>query len=226
MRKLTDSEAVTVTSLRTEEKHRMPDFFSKSPAAHSYLFGSDFVSVDALGKVLIMSLPSLSLKGLSPSKKIRATSTVLVNHWKQDSFHSKTSDRNSDELTMQAKAVEELTTSQTTCKGDGAVSISRFCKSDALLAKPLDGLEKIFESPVLRRNQLQQGDSNCEMLDVEIKEPVLLVDEDNDDLQDSELSPRLTNLIKSGVVPESPINESGQHPFLNKILYFLKVHSY
>lgn len=31
----------------------------------------------------------------------------------------------------------------------------------------------------------------------------------DDDATDSELSPRMTNFIKSGVVPESPINDAG-----------------
>ncbi|KDO83873.1 hypothetical protein CISIN_1g037446mg, partial [Citrus sinensis] len=208
-KKVTDSELSTRT-LGTQENHSMPQSCCKSPAAHAYLFGSDFISVDALGKVLIISVPALPFKELSHSKKKRAPDTLLLNHWKQDSSPLKTSDKNYDELTVQSKAVEELTTSQAACIKDGALPISRFCRSDALPEKPLDGFEEILDSPVLRRNQLREEDTTDETLDVnEIKEPLSPDDEYHNDLRDSELSPRLTNLIKSGVVPESPINENG-----------------
>ncbi|KAH9757858.1 DEAD-box ATP-dependent RNA helicase FANCM [Citrus sinensis] len=208
-KKVTDSELSTRT-LGTQEKHSMPQSCCKSPAAHAYLFYSDFISVDALGKVLIISVPALPFKELSHSKKKRAPDTLLLNHWKQDSSPLKTSDKNYDELTVQSKAVEELTTSQAACIKDGALPISRFCRSDALPEKPLDGFEEILDSPVLRRNQLREEDTTDETLDVnEIKEPLSPDDEYHNDLRDSELSPRLTNLIKSGVVPESPINENG-----------------
>lgn len=188
----------------------MPRSCCKSPAAHAYLFGSDFISVDALGKVLIISVPALPFEELSHSKKIRAPDTLLLNHWKQDSSPLRTSDKNYDELTVQSKAVEELTTSQTACIKDGALPISRFCRSDALPEKPLDGVEEILDSPVLRRNQLREENATDETLDVnEIKEPLSPDDEYHNDLRDGEFSPRLTNLIKSGVVPESPINENG-----------------
>ncbi|KAL9446342.1 hypothetical protein AB3S75_014081 [Citrus x aurantiifolia] len=208
-KKVTDSELSTRT-LGTQENHSMPQSCCKSPAAHAYLFGSDFISVDALGKVLIISVPALPFKELSHSKKKRAPDTPLLNHWKQDSSPLKTSDKNYDELTVQSKAVEELTTSQAACIKDGALPISRFCRSDTLLEKPLDGFEEILDSPVLRRNQLREEYTTDETLDLnEIKEPLSPDDEYHNDLRDSELSPRLTNLIKSGVVPESPINENG-----------------
>ncbi|KAH9692064.1 DEAD-box ATP-dependent RNA helicase FANCM [Citrus sinensis] len=208
-KKVTDSELSTRT-LGTQENHSMPQSCCKSPAAHAYLFGSDFISVDALGKVLIISVPALPFKELSHSKKKRAPDTLLLNHWKQDSSPLKTSDKNYDELTVQSKAVEELTTSQAACIKDGALPISRFSRSDALPEKPLDGFEEILDSPVLRRNQLREEDTTDETLDVnEIKEPLSPDDEHHNDLRESDLSPRLTNLIKSGVVPESPINENG-----------------
>ncbi|KAK2658484.1 hypothetical protein Ddye_005017 [Dipteronia dyeriana] len=199
LKKVTYSELSPIGTLRTKEKHNVPHFDGKSPTAHSYPFGSDFVSVDALGNVVIVSLPALPFKVLSQSKCLRANNTLLLNHMKQDSFHLNDSVGNCNELTMQANAIAEVTSSQTTCINNGALPISR-----------LDGFEKILETPIVNKKQLNEGDISSETLDVvEIKELTQLADEYNDVLSDTDLSPRLTNLIKGGVVPESPINESG-----------------
>ncbi|KAK0577324.1 hypothetical protein LWI29_031299 [Acer saccharum] len=207
LKKVTYSEPSPIGTLRTKEKHSVPHFYGKSPTAHSYLFGSDFVSVDAQGNVVIVSLPALPFKELSHSKCLRATNTLLLNHMKQYSFHLKASDGNCNELTMQAKAIAEVTTSQTICINNGALPISRLFESEE---KRLDGFEKISETSIVNRKQLNEGDDiSSETLDVvEIKELTQLADEYNDVLSDTDLSPRLTSLIKSGVVPESPINES------------------
>ncbi|KAK3229964.1 hypothetical protein Dsin_001845 [Dipteronia sinensis] len=210
LKKVTYSELSPIGTLRTTEKHSVPHFYGKCPTAHSYLFCSDFVSVDALGNVLIVSLPALPFKEFSHSKCLRASNTLLLNHMKQDSFNLKTSDGNCNELTMQAKAIAEVTTSQTTCINNGALPISKLFESDEQEDKRLDDFEKILETPIVNRKQLNEGDISSETLDVvEIKELTQLADEYNDVLSDTDLSPRLTNLIKSGVVPESPINGSG-----------------
>ncbi|KAI9201492.1 hypothetical protein LWI28_024242 [Acer negundo] len=208
MKKVTYSELSPIGTLRTKEKYSVPHFYGKIPTAHSYLFGSDFVSVDALGNVVMVSLPALPFKELSHSKCLSATNTLLLNHMKLDSFHLKASDGNCNELTIQAKAIAEVTTSQTTCINNDALPISRLFESEE---KRLDGFEKILETPIVNRKQLNEGDDiSSETLDVvDIKEITEIADEYNDVLSDTDLSPRLTNLIKSGVVPESPINESG-----------------
>ncbi|KAL5843492.1 hypothetical protein ACOSQ4_009450 [Xanthoceras sorbifolium] len=209
-KQVTYSELSPIGTLRTKEKHSMPHFYETSPAAHAYLFGSDFVSVDALGNVLIVSLPSLPFEELSHSKSTIVSNTLVLNHMKQDSFHLKASDGNCNEITMQDKAVAEVTTSQTTYIKNGALRISSLCESGEQEEKMLDGFESILESPIVKRKLLNDGHIFSETLDVvEIKELSLLADEYNDDLRDTDLSPRLTNLVKSGVVPESPVNESG-----------------
>lgn len=59
-------------------------------------------------------------------------------------------------------------------------------------AKKFDKAEEILHSPVSSRMQNEMDISDQDLIDLY-------------------LSPRLTNLIKSGVVPESPINDSGMY---------------
>ncbi|KAJ0087232.1 hypothetical protein Patl1_07766 [Pistacia atlantica] len=209
-KEVTEPELSPIRTLNTEKKHNMLQFCSKNSAAHSYLFGSDFVSVDALGKVLIVSLPAFRFQELSHSKCISGSSTLRLNHWKEDTFHLKNFDKNYDELGMGAKAVVEQPISQAPCIRSVNLQISS-PNSEAQQEKAVDGSEKILETPILKRNQLnEEGDMTDEIFEVEIKEPSPQTDKYNDDLIDTELSPRLTNLIKSGVVPESPINDRGR----------------
>ncbi|KAK8542499.1 hypothetical protein V6N12_015095 [Hibiscus sabdariffa] len=168
---ITDSPESPLRTLRTKEKHGAPDSGCISPKAHSCLFDSDFVSVDALGKVLIMSVPSLYFEDVMHSKRATASTITkeLLNTSKQDTNCVKTSDE-----IMQIEA--------------DILSTPGFCETDSDKEKLLNGVEKIPETP----------DGTCEM-----------ADEANIDLRDTELSPRLTNFIETGVVPESPITDRG-----------------
>lgn len=200
-KEVTEPDTSPVRILGTEKKHSLPGFCSKSSVAHSYLFGSDFVSVDALGNVLIAPPPALFFQELLHSKCISANGTLLRNHWKEDSSHLKTFDKNYDELGMEAKTVAEQPTSQATCIKNVSLQIS----------------SPNFEA---QQEKAVEGDMADETFEVEIKEPSLQADKYSNYLIDSELSPRLTNLIKTGVVPESPINDRGLlAPRTNIILY-------
>ncbi|OMP00248.1 hypothetical protein COLO4_12801 [Corchorus olitorius] len=180
---------------RTKEKLNGPDCGQKCPQAHSYLFGSDFVSVDALGNILIISVPSLHFEDLMHSKHESPRTKEMKNSLKEDANHVKISAG-----TMLTEAVPNVTASQTQSIKDDTLSIPGFCEINSKNEKMLDGAEKIPETP----------GGTCETPDIEeIKAPPPLADECYTDLQDTELSPRLTNLIKIGVVPESPITESG-----------------
>ncbi|KAM3729495.1 hypothetical protein ACB098_12G016800 [Castanea mollissima] len=192
--------------LKTKEKHSVPDFCGQDPPLHSYLFGSDYVSVDAFGKVLILSVPLLPFKVVSHAKCTTASSDKLSNYLKQDSYYLRTSTEDKKELTMQATAVGEIT-SLTRCIENETLPKSGLCDADVQQEKKLDGIEDIPETPILKGNPSNEGDSGGEMPDAtEIKAPLLVDDECGNDFIDVELSPRLTNLIKSGIVPESPIN--------------------
>ncbi|TYH91915.1 hypothetical protein ES332_A13G146100v1 [Gossypium tomentosum] len=154
-----------------------------SPQAHSFVFDSDFVSVDACGKVLILSVPSLYREDVMHSKHASKITNELLNSLKQEARSVKTLDE-----IMQTEAVQNITVCQEKSIELDTLSTPRFCETDFEKEKMLNEVEKIPETP----------DGTCEM-----------ADEANIDLRDTELSPRLTNLIKSGVVPESPIADSG-----------------
>ncbi|XP_017981036.1 PREDICTED: uncharacterized protein LOC18592978 isoform X1 [Theobroma cacao] len=203
---VTDSAELPMRTIRTKEKYDEPNSECKSPQEHSYLFGSDFVSVDALGKVLIISVPSLYFKDVMHSKHASPSTKELQNCLNQETYPVKTSDG-----IMQTEAVPNVTTSQTKSTKDDTLPTPRFCETDSEKKKMLDGVEKIPGTP----------GGTCETPDIEeIKAPPPLADEHCCDLQDTELSPRLTNLIKIGVVPESPITDSGilKHKIRNESL--------
>ncbi|KAG7985254.1 hypothetical protein I3843_03G016000 [Carya illinoinensis] len=195
--------------LRTEEKHSVLDFCGQNPSAHSYLFGSDYVSVDSFGKVLILDVPLLPLKEGPHSKYTTASSTASLNSSKQDFCHLQTSAEDKKELTMQATCVGEITPVNR-CIKDETLPTSGLFGSDVKQETTLDGVQNIPERPSLNGIFFSEGDSDGGTPDVEIiNEPLLLADECRDTFRDIELSPRLTNLIKCGVVPESPIHDKG-----------------
>ncbi|KAK9270011.1 hypothetical protein L1049_025584 [Liquidambar formosana] len=210
-RNVSDFEVSPTGISKTKEKHNMPDLRGQSSSAHSYLFGSDYVSVDALGMVLILSVPQLPSKEVSHSKCTSASSTLLPNCFKQDSCHFSILPGDYKELSLQEKSVANLTNStQTICTKNENVLISRLCNSDVWREKTVDGIEKIPETQNLKNSLSNEGDSMAgTSVVVENKTPILLADDFSNDFRDAELSPRLTNLIKSGVVPESPIHDSG-----------------
>ncbi|KAG5233213.1 DEAD-box ATP-dependent RNA helicase FANCM [Salix suchowensis] len=168
--KVVDSEESPIQTLRPDNEHSMLNLNKPSHPAHSYLFGSDYVSVDSLGKVQIMSVP------LFPT---------------EEATHSKGQSSQKDkELTTPHKSSMDLTTLRH--------------------KKTLDLMETIPEASVLKRNLPNEEDCASKSLDVlGIKASSLQADEFNKKFKDSELSPRLTNMIQSGIVPESPINDHG-----------------
>lgn len=215
-REVLGSEVSPRKILRTKEKHIVPDFCSENPPVHSYIFGSDYVSVDAFGKVLILSVPLLPLKEGSHSKCTIASSTKSLNSVKQDSCYLRTSAEGNKEIVMQAMAIVEIT-SPTRCIKDETLPTSGLCDSDV---QTLDEVENNPETSALKGNLSNEGDSAGETPDVvEIKASLPLADECSDDFRDIELSPRLTNLIKCGFVPESPVNDRGLHssPYLKSL---------
>ncbi|KAJ6360671.1 hypothetical protein OIU77_004646 [Salix suchowensis] len=188
--KVVDSEESPIQTLRPDNEHSMLNLNKPSHPAHSYLFGSDYVSVDSLGKVQIMSVP------LFPT---------------EEATHSKGQSSQKDkELTTPHKSSMDLTTAETQYKINATLAISRSSNSISQQEKTLDLMETIPEASVLKRNLPNEEDCASKSLDVlGIKASSLQADEFNKKFKDSELSPRLTNMIQSGIVPESPINDHG-----------------
>ncbi|KAJ6764055.1 FANCONI ANEMIA GROUP M PROTEIN [Salix purpurea] len=119
--KVVDSEESPIQTLRPDNEHSMLNLNKPSHPAHSYLFGSDYVSVDSLGKVQIMSVP------LFPT---------------EDATHSKGQSSQKDkELTTPHKSSMDLTTSETQYKINATLAISRSSNSISQQEKTLDLME-------------------------------------------------------------------------------------
>ncbi|GER37833.1 ATP-dependent DNA helicase MPH1 [Striga asiatica] len=136
------------------------DFKKLELCVHKPLFGSEFVSVDDAGNVLVSSLPQLPLSSIGKHTE-NSNSIAFVCHSKR--YQSR------DE---------------------------RIVQKDELFF----GEDEILVSPVSSRkpNEMEMSDDDHN-----------LVHEPSGDFRDFELSPRLTNFIESGVVPESPVISTG-----------------
>ncbi|KAM7279588.1 hypothetical protein ACFE04_006722 [Oxalis oulophora] len=80
------------------------------------------------------------------------------------------------------------------------------CKSDSDQDIFDGGCEVVPDSPISEENPLV-GENNI-IETQQNKVPMKLADEHNHDLNESELSPRLADMIEIGIVPESPINDA------------------
>ncbi|KAL6525255.1 hypothetical protein OROMI_030848 [Orobanche minor] len=158
------------------------DSHKHKTCVHTPLFDSEFVSVDHVGNVLISSLPRLPLD--SNSKHIEGNSIVSANHLTQDNPSSC------------SRLPEENLLESSPCNLDGQKG-ELFCGDD----------EIIFESPISRTSK--EMDVSCEDHIMVHDRKLQTVDESSNDFMDSELSPRLTSFIESGIVPESPVHNSG-----------------
>ncbi|KAI3464359.1 hypothetical protein Pfo_021022 [Paulownia fortunei] len=173
------------------------DFHKQKPCLHALLFGSEFVSVDDVGNVLVLSLPQLPLE--SNSKCIVDSSMASVYQLMQDS-------EDHEENTVQARGNPSSHSRSPEVEN---LLESSLCNPDKQKGKLLSGAEEILHTPVSSRMPKEtdiSGEDNNVVLDRTL---MPLPDESNNDFRDSDLSPRLTNFIKSGIVPESPVNNSG-----------------
>lgn len=85
-----------------------------------------------------------------------------------------------------------------------------FCETGKCQEETADGDETIPETPDAKRDLSNEGANATEIANsVEKQTSSLAADACDNGMRDEELSPRLTNLIISGVVPESPIEERG-----------------
>ncbi|XP_065847940.1 DEAD-box ATP-dependent RNA helicase FANCM isoform X2 [Euphorbia lathyris] len=169
---VTDSDAWPMGKSRIQN-HNVLDLRTQSTPVHSYLFGSEFLSVDVHGEVIILSVPVLPLK-----------EAPLC--FKQNSYNLTT-------LCKEYKKSSQL--------------IATVAQSESNILQELEQVETVPETPLLKKTLSKEEVSVSEGLDsLKVKAPPLLIDEcDNN----SEMSPRLTNMIQSGIVPESPIHDVG-----------------
>jgi Fanconi anemia group M protein len=84
--------------------------------------------------------------------------------------------------------------------------------------------ETIPETPDAKRTLSNEGANATETENPIEQTSSLAIDACDNDMRDEELSPRLTNLIISGVVPESPIDERGGCHVINVKLWLCTIH--
>lgn len=164
---------------------------------HSFLFSSGFISVDDLGRVLVLSVPQFR------KKEVLLSSTY---HLKQDSAYIDISINVCKDTTGQ---VTDVSASPIRSKQDDKEFVSNLNNCNASGEKTLAGC--ILDSPISKPKS-NGGESIGNS--PQDRAPMVFADGNNDDPIEVEFSPRLTNFIKSGIVPESPVIGSGMYPLL------------
>ncbi|TKY68079.1 Fanconi anemia group M protein [Spatholobus suberectus] len=85
-----------------------------------------------------------------------------------------------------------------------------FCDLGKNQEETCEGDETIPETPIAKTSVSNDGDNAGQMVNLVEIETSLVADACINGTRDEEFSPRLTNFIRSGVVPESPIDERGK----------------
>ncbi|KAI7741881.1 hypothetical protein M8C21_022455 [Ambrosia artemisiifolia] len=150
------------------------DISKSKEKQHFFLFGSDFTTIDSNGSILILSVPMLPLKRISPTKSSIPQNTLIPNCLKSDnSSHSKAS---SEEHPQIASDVNEDDLIVTSCND--------------LQEEKYDGDDRVFQTEIC----------NSEILSREFDGKVIpnVVADGSDSVEAGDLSPRLTNLLMSG----------------------------
>ncbi|KAL0314141.1 UNVERIFIED_CONTAM: DEAD-box ATP-dependent RNA helicase FANCM [Sesamum angustifolium] len=201
-KKLKTEELETDRELQKIAKDmHIEDFHKQKPCLHTFLFASEFVSVDDNGNVLVLSLPQLPVE--SNSKHIDGSSMASVCHLMLES-------EDHEEDTVQAKDNSSLHLRSPEVQ---ILVDARLCNPDMQNGKLLSGAEEILYTPVSGRMPKEMDLYGEDPNIVHDRKLMPSADESSKDFEDSELSPRLTNLIKSGIVPESPLlQEHGMVP--------------
>ncbi|XP_019245999.1 PREDICTED: uncharacterized protein LOC109225698 [Nicotiana attenuata] len=195
-------ESVPLQSPNSKKTLLLDIFQGESSHAHAFLFGSEFVSVDDQGRVIVSSVAQLFVKETLVSK---FTSTRLFEKFnlpEEDSLHGKVS---ANELEEKTDGVKDISATQTSAETIN-LEASRVCVSNAQQQKIFDLCEKNFQSP--DHKVKPEGKSISESLEVQICGTPIVDDEPDKEFGDMELSPRLTNFSDVEFVPESPITES------------------
>ncbi|XP_048129924.1 DEAD-box ATP-dependent RNA helicase FANCM isoform X2 [Rhodamnia argentea] len=199
-----EQRSMSDTPVQTSEnadRNCLSTIASKSSPVHSYLFSADFVSVDNLGNVLILSVPSL------PSPKVTQSDDIYLKCPKKDSGRFLAAAQRSEEVRMPFGDSVQRASAQTRCLKSEARAVSTVFDFEAQQNEPTVMDMKNTEIENVIGVLPDGGDGTNGTPDaLKVKEPFPLASACNDDEEDAELSPRLTNYMESGVVPESPIN--------------------
>lgn len=190
--------------LQTDEKQMENAFPKEENLAHSFLFVPQLAFIDDLGRVQISSPPKYPLKLISHSKPISPNRSELKCSQKEDFVHCDVLIKGNGEKILQGK---DSFAAQIRSKNDEAVE----SKLNDFVAQQGEGFvadERILQPLVPELKSKKDENISCTPKVVE-SPPTFLPDESMDDPRDNDFSPRLTNYMESGFVPESPINDAG-----------------
>nr|GMD66515.1 DEAD-box ATP-dependent RNA helicase FANCM isoform X1 [Ipomoea batatas] len=186
------------------------EFTGKNSHTHLSLFDSELVTVDDLGNVLVSPVPRLSAKEAPESKCVGADLMAMMKLPKEDACDRMDSNDLIHEKTMKFKGVfDDLGE-----RMEENVQASRLCNMDEWQEEVFQS-DRVLQTPVCKvksKDSRTAEDPEAILDDTDIKK----LSNDSEDV--AALSPRLTNFILSGVVPESPLNspdrekDEGQKP--------------
>ncbi|XP_042481041.1 DEAD-box ATP-dependent RNA helicase FANCM isoform X2 [Macadamia integrifolia] len=203
-------EASPQGTTRSKEEIYEPDSLTQKHPPHCFLFAADFVSIGAHGRVLIASVPVLPLARKS-NETVKSDSKDLLRCMKQDPFPMISSGDHS-ETHIQTKP-NLINSAETRCKNHDSVLNSCLGNCNDRRENSLHGLEStVLRTPKpYRMFVVNSEDSTLVTPDTANRPPTLFANESASDCKDVELSPRLTNLMERGLVPESPIGETSNY---------------
>ncbi|XP_077241417.1 DEAD/DEAH box RNA helicase family protein isoform X2 [Tasmannia lanceolata] len=211
-RKIADVEASATETSRGKVDCCIPDIQSQRPPLHCFLFGADFVSVNTFGRVLISSVPVLPfMKEIPTFTSIPAKIEDLPKTMEHVTSPRRTSPVGNDRLSVQSKDNLKLTDYTEAMCINECIITSQLPNPDANQEQPLHITEQLVpQTPTCIGKFIDSEDHTVEETpsDLEKKTKTSLARESRGDLREMELSPRLTNFIEKGIVPESPIVES------------------
>ncbi|XP_047306478.1 DEAD-box ATP-dependent RNA helicase FANCM [Impatiens glandulifera] len=188
-----------------EEQHCLQDSPCRGPAKHSYLFGSDFITISPLGRVVILSVPQLPVKEASHSKYGNISKNLSLNYLKEDGFCVKVQCR---DYNLETREIENSACHIACTQTNDHLHTDEFVNFDAQQKINLDGNDSNLQDSLCNAKLLNDGDPDS-IAHVEDEIMMPLAGDSINEFIDVDLSPRLTNFIKSGVVPESPIQHTG-----------------
>lgn len=200
---ITESWAASPTETKEIAEHDLLERQCGNPPPHSCLFGSDFVTVDALGNVSILLVPSFHV--MEASRPMHsAISEEDPNYLKTSYQKSRASAETSKMQVATSKDPSELTLSlDISVKRETGLRFG-LCSPNWWQNRPVDTAQISMEGNHVDEILQDEADSPSGTDVMEVKGPSVQADE----VMEAELSPRLTNYIVSGVVPESPIEGS------------------
>ncbi|KAK4794259.1 hypothetical protein SAY86_012253 [Trapa natans] len=179
------------------DKHELLELQHGNHPTHSSLFGSDFVAVDTLGNVSILLVPPFYIMEASHTKH----NAISVEQPKYLMTDNEKSHISAEPTKLQARTAKDA--SEQPLSPNFSVMIEtrlQFGLHEPNWQNgPVDAAEKSMERTYVDEMPREMDSPICTPDGIVVKGSLV------DDAMETELSPRLTNYIESGVVPESPV---------------------